>query len=98
MSYIDGFLAAVPLSNRAAFHKHASDSAPLFTEFGALRVVDCWGDDVPKGKLTDMYMAVKANDDEVVCFSWVEWPSKEQRDAAWQKLMADPRIDRKSVV
>ena len=55
-------------------------------------MVECWGDDVPRGKLTDMYMAVKAEPDETVCFSWIEWPSKAARDEGMAKIMADPRM------
>ena len=61
-------------------------------DHGALRVVECWGDDVPRGKLTDMYLAVKAEPDETVCFSWIEWPSKAARDEGMAKIMADPRM------
>jgi uncharacterized protein YbaA (DUF1428 family)/uncharacterized protein YndB with AHSA1/START domain len=92
MSYVDGFIAAVPNANRDAFRRHSEHFGDLLQEFGALRVVDCWGDDVPHGKLTDMYMAVKANGDETVCFSWIEWPSKEARDAGMAKVMQDARL------
>jgi uncharacterized protein YbaA (DUF1428 family) len=66
--------------------------APIFKEFGAKRVVECWGDDVPDGKVTDFKGAVKANDDETVVFSWVEYPSKEIRDAANKRIMEDKRV------
>jgi uncharacterized protein YbaA (DUF1428 family) len=92
MKYVEGVVAAVPSSNKEAYRKHAAEAAPLFKEFGATRVVECWGDDVPEGKLTDFRGAVKAKDDEVVVFSWMEYPSKEVRDAAHQKMMADPRM------
>ncbi len=55
-------------------------------------MIDGWGDDVPDGKVTDFKRAVKAKPDETVLYGWVEWPSKDARDKAWTKLMADPRM------
>jgi|SRR5829696_2150323 len=92
MKYVEGFVMAVPASNKEIFRKHAAEAAPLFKEFGATRIVECWGDDVPDGKLTDFRGAVKAQEDEVVVFSWFEYPSKEIRDAANEKMRADPRM------
>ena len=90
--YVDGFVAAVPAANREAYRRHAEAAAVVFKEHGALRLVECWGDDVPQGKLTSFPMAVKAQPDETVVFSWITWPSREARDAGMQKVMADPRI------
>ena len=92
MSYIDGFVCAVPTANRAAYFKHAQDAAVIFKEFGALSVVECWGDDVPEGKLTSFPLAVKREADETVVFSWITWDSRAARDTAWAKVMADPRM------
>lgn len=92
MHYVDGFVAAVPTANRDAYKRHATQAAALFKEFGALRIVECWGDDVPEGKLTSFTMAVKREADESMVFSWVTWPSKEVRDAAWAKLKEDARM------
>src|SRR5690606_36213941 len=91
MAYVDGFGAAVPAGNKDAYLANAAYAAVLFHEFGATRVVECWGDDVPEGRLTDFYRAVQAKEGEVIVFAWVEYPSKEVRDPVGQKMMTDPR-------
>ncbi|RQO55897.1 DUF1428 domain-containing protein [Paucibacter sp. KBW04] len=92
MTYVDGFVASVPSLKRAEFLEHAQAMGLVFKEYGAMRVVDCWGDDVPPGKLTSFPLAVQCKPDETVIFSWITWPSREVRNQAWDKVMADPRI------
>ncbi|EGJ7481817.1 DUF1428 family protein [Escherichia coli] len=92
MKYVDGFVVAVPADKKDAYREMAAKAAPLFKEFGALRIVECWASDVPDGKVTDFSMPVKAEENEEVVFSWIEYPSKEVRDAATQKMMSDPRM------
>lgn len=101
MTYIDGFVIAVPAANRERFEQHARIGDSVFVDLGALRVVECWADDVPEGKLTDFRRAVQATADEEVVFSWIEWPDKATRDAAYETMKgwmadpstADPRMD-----
>ncbi len=100
MSYIDGFVIACPVANKQAFIEHARKADPVFIELGAIRIYECWGDEVPVGQVTDFRMAVKAEDGEAVLFSWIEWPDKATRDAAMAKMMNgdfanDPRMDQK---
>ena len=92
MSYIDGVVLAVPESGKEAYKVYAETTAAVFRDNGAVRLMDCWGDDVPEGKLTSFPMAVKLEPGEVVVLSWIEWPSKAVRDAAWEKIMKDPRL------
>ncbi|MEE4236256.1 MAG: DUF1428 domain-containing protein [Anderseniella sp.] len=92
MTYVDGFLAAVPNAKKQQYIKHAREASAMFKEFGALKLVECWGDDVPDGKLTSFPMAVKKEEDETVVFSWVLWPSKTVRDEGWQRMMKDERM------
>ena len=92
MSYVDGFVTPVLEANRAAYVEHAETAAAMFKEYGALTVVECWGDDVPEGKLTSFPLAVQREPGEAVVFSWITWASRAVRDEAWKKLMADPRM------
>ena len=91
MHYIDGFVAAVPNANRKAYEKYSTDIGRVFKDHGALKIVECWGDDVPDGEVTSFPMAVKKKDDETVIFSWIVWPSREARDEGMKKVFADPR-------
>ena len=92
MNYVDGFVIPVPTDRMDDYRTQAAAAWVLFKEFGALRQVECWGDDVPDGTLTDFRLAVKATPDETIVFSWIEYPSKAVRDDAMVKMMADPRM------
>ncbi|MEQ1753664.1 MAG: DUF1428 domain-containing protein [Micropepsaceae bacterium] len=92
-NYVDGFVIPVPNAKKEAYRRLAEKAAPIFREYGALSVVECWGDDVPPGVLTSFPMAVKCNADETVVFSWIVWPSREARDAGNKKAMEDPRME-----
>ena len=90
MPYLEGFVAAVPTANKDAYIKHATEAVEFFKKLGATRLVECWGDDVPKGEVTDFYKATQAKDDETIVFSWVEYPDKATRDAANEQMANDP--------
>ncbi|RDW13724.1 DUF1428 domain-containing protein [Paracoccus thiocyanatus] len=94
MAYYSGFLLAVPTANKQKYIDMANAAWPMFQRYGALRMVEGWGVDVPRGKVSDFYMATQAKDDETVVFSWVEWPDKATADASYEKMMADPEMQK----
>jgi len=92
VSYIEGFVMAVPNGNKQAMRESAARFAAMLQGYGASRVVDAWGDDVPDGQVTDFRRAVKAGAQETVVFAWAEWPSKQTRDEANAKRRNDHRL------
>ena len=92
MNYIDGFVLAVPTANKETYRRVARNASVVFKENGALAVVECWGDDVPEGKVTSFPMAVQRKADETVVFSWILWPSRQARDEGMKRAMTDPRL------
>ena len=92
MNYIDAYLVPVISENKAKYKELAETYAKIAIEHGALRVVENWQDDVPIGKHTDFYKSVDTQEGESVVFSWVEWASKEAREAGNAKIHNDPRL------
>jgi uncharacterized protein YbaA (DUF1428 family) len=92
MTYIDGFVIPVTQGKKEAYRKMAEEAAPLFREYGAIGIVECFEDDVRDGKVTDFRRAVNAEPGEQIVFSWVVWPDKATRDAANEKMMNDDRM------
>ncbi|EAU42871.1 hypothetical protein FP2506_08516 [Fulvimarina pelagi HTCC2506] len=90
--YIQGFVTAVPTANKEAFIEHSTKASAIIREFGASRIVDTWGDDVPDGKVNDFKTSVKATTDETVSFGWMEFPDKDASDTCFKKMMSDPRM------
>jgi len=91
MTYIDGFVSPAT-ADRETYLAFARTAAEVFREHGALRLVEGWAHDVPRGEVTDFYRAVQASDGETLVFSWIEWPDKATRDAGLEKAMNDPRM------
>ena len=91
MSYIQGMLIPVPFDKKQEYHELSVKSAPIFMEYGAVRIMEGWGDNLIEGKVTDFKKSVRATDDENVIFSWIEWPDKQTYDEAVKKMETDPR-------
>ncbi|MDX3977180.1 DUF1428 domain-containing protein [Shinella sp.] len=92
MTYVDGFLLAVPKANLEAYKDMARLGGEVWKDYGAIDYVECIGDDVPYGELTSFPRAVQAKEDEVVVFSWITYESREKRDEIMAKVMADERL------
>jgi uncharacterized protein YbaA (DUF1428 family) len=92
MTYVDGFVLAVPQDRLDEYRALAALAGEVWMEHGALSYVECVADDVPYGELTSFPRAVQAKDGEVVVFSWITYPSREARDAINAKVMADERL------
>ena len=92
MSYVDGFIVPVPHDSKEQYRAMAQKMAGKLQDLGATQVLEGWGDDLSRGKVTDFYMAVKAEDGENVVFSYIVWPDKQTRDKGSEKLMADPEM------
>jgi len=93
MAYVDGFLIPVPTENKEKYIAFSKKWTQHFKEWGALSIYECWGEDVPPGKLTSFPLAVDLSEDETVVFSWTVWPDKPTRDAAWKKIQEFPEPD-----
>lgn len=92
MKYVDGCIMAVPNANKEKFIEFSKMTDKVFKENGALSVADCWEENVPEGKLTSFSMAVKREEGESIVYSWIVWPSKTIRDAGWEKVRQDSRM------
>ncbi|KAA0572005.1 DUF1428 family protein [Azospirillum sp. B21] len=92
MSYVDGFVLAVPKQKLDAYKEMARKAGAVWMDHGALAFVECVGDDVPYGELTSFPRAVQATEEEIVVFSWIVYKSREDRDTINAKVMADPRM------
>ena len=91
-TYLDGSVAPARATSKDTYRAHSERVTKKLLEAGALRCVEAWEDDIDDGKVTDFRRAVDGRADEKIVFSWVEWPSRAVRDAAWAQIMADPSL------
>lgn len=92
MHYVDGFVVPVPTHRKEEYRALCVQAAQVFKDYGALRMVECWGEDVPAGQVTDFHRAVQARPGETVVFSWIVWPSRAVRDEGNARALKDPRM------
>ncbi|MFC3674173.1 DUF1428 domain-containing protein [Ferrovibrio xuzhouensis] len=92
MSYVDGFLLAVPKKKLATYRKMAKAASRIFREHGAIDFRECAGDDLAAVHGTPFPKLLKLKRGETVVFSWIAFKSRAHRDRVNKKVMADPRI------
>lgn len=92
MTYVSGFVVPVPTSRKEDYRKMAAEAAEMFRDYGALEMMEAWGEDVRDGKVTDFRRAVQATEDETVVFSWIVWPDRATADAAEERMKTDERM------
>ncbi len=92
MTYVNVMAAAVPTANKDAYWHGAKQMGNAFRRFGAIEIVECWGDAIPDGKVTSFPMAVKCAADETVVVSWIKWPDKATADAAMAAVGDEPEM------
>jgi uncharacterized protein YbaA (DUF1428 family) len=90
--YLDGFVLPLREDRLADYTAMAETFARRAKALGALGTLEALGDGLTHGHTTDFFRAVNAVDGENVVFSFVAWPDKATRDAAWEKLMNDPEL------
>jgi uncharacterized protein YbaA (DUF1428 family) len=90
--YFQSVVIPVKIENKGAFLQMTRKMSSFFADHGATRSVECWGDDLMDGKVTDFRKAVQANDDETVVLSWDCWPDKTSYDAAMKQIMTNNRM------
>ena len=92
MSYVDGFIVAVPKKSLPAYRRLARKAGKIWREHGALEFRECVADDVKMGKLTSFPRSVKLKPTETVVFSWIVYKSRRDRDRINAKVMKDLRL------
>lgn len=92
MSYVDGFLIAVPKKNLKAYVKMAKGGARVWKKYGALEYVECVGDDLDNGMGTTFKKLLKLKPTETAVFAYITYKSRAHRDAVNKKVMSDPSM------
>jgi uncharacterized protein YbaA (DUF1428 family) len=90
--YIDGFVHPVPRDRLNEYRRVAEATAEIWKEHGALDYCEYVGDDLKLEGTRSFTDLVSATEDEAIVFGWVVFDSRESRDLANEKVLADPRM------
>ena len=90
--YIDGFVLPIPRNRLDEYKRVVEAVAEIWKEHGALDYCEYVGDDLNRQGMRSFTDLVSATEDEAIVFGWVVFDSRETRDLANEKVLADPRM------
>ena len=90
--YIDGFVLPVPRDRLNEYKRVVEAVAEIWKEHGALAYCEYVGDDMNRQGTRPFTDLVAATEDETIVFGWVVFDSREARDLANERVLADPRM------
>ncbi len=94
MTYVDGFVIAVPKKNIAAYRKMALWGKKVWLKYGALDYKECVADDMKSmmGSVSFPNL-VQSKPTETIIFSFIVFKSRAHRDQVNKKVMSDPKMN-----
>lgn len=92
MSYVDGFILAVPRKNLAAYLRMARTGGKVWRDHGALDYKECLGDDLKVKFGISFPRLMKARRNEVLFYSFIVHKSRRHRDRTNARVMQDKRL------
>jgi uncharacterized protein YbaA (DUF1428 family) len=92
MAYVDGYVTPVPKRKLGEYRRMSRKAGKVWRDHGALEFRECVADDVKWGKRTSFPRAVKQKAGETVCFAYIVYKSRADRDRVMAKAMKDKRL------
>src|SRR5688572_4121497 len=93
MSYVDGYLIALPRKNVARYRRLAALASRVWRDHGALDYRECAGDDLATECGVTFPRLTRAKRGETVVFAWIVFKNRKHRDQVNAKVMKDQRFD-----
>lgn len=92
MTYVDGFVFAVPKKNIKNYIKMAQLGRKIWLKHGALDYKECKGDSLKAHGTMTFPQLIKLKPSETVWFSFITFKSKAHRDKVNKLVMKDPSM------
>ncbi|OGR81767.1 MAG: RNA signal recognition particle [Elusimicrobia bacterium GWC2_64_44] len=89
MSYVDGYVLAVPKKKLAAYRVMARQGEKAWRKHGVLDYKECSGDDLKPKWGVPFTRMMKCRPGETVVFSFIVYKSRAHRDRVNAKVMKD---------